>query len=109
MPEPTDENYVHELPAAVFVAVTADRPQMLTPFITQVEEGTIKLNKKAQVELLKLVQGLLADRSGLEHDLTQARTRLEIVTKQNNKVLEAARRLGNALVVEDLSVFEEAE
>lgn len=92
MSDPTDTDHVYMLPAPVVVAMSAGRPEMLTPFVQDIADGKLKLTKEAQAELLSLVKGLLGD-------VVEYKAKCEKLTD----VLEAV--LGQARVAADAAKF----
>lgn len=94
---PTDENYIHQLPAGIVIAMSSGRPEMLVPFIKSLEDGTVKPTKKMAIEMAKLIQGLIADVvkhksrvAGLEDDI-------EHVLEQAQVAQDAAKSIVKTL------------
>lgn len=99
---PTDPNYVYNLPPIFAVALQASRPSMLNLLLGELKAGKTKLNKTMQVELVKLLQGLLADNLKLkrrvanyEDGLVELQTKLSQATQTQTTIhtaLDAVRK-----------------
>lgn len=95
--QPTDENYIHQLPAGIVVAMSSGRPEMLVPFIKDLEGGKVKPTKKLAVEMAKLLQGLIGDLVKLKGTNEQLTSCLEHYLEQARVAQDAAKSIMKTL------------
>jgi len=96
-PEPGDDNYVHQLPAGIVLAMNAGRPELMKVVIRDIEEGKVKLGKKEVVEILKLVQGLLTDLIKLKGTHEQLEQAAQYALEQAQVAQDAAKSIVKTL------------
>lgn len=109
MADAADKDHIYELPAAVAIALSAGRPELLKIFRSDVAEGRIKLSKKVQAELVSLLHGLLSDLLEAKEGLRRAEGALDAIRDKTAEMrkdivrveLAAVNRNAAALAEED--------
>lgn len=97
-----DPEITYQLPPGMIFALQSGRHELMNPFIDQVHNGVFKIDLKLQVEILRLVKGLIKDNIEAGMKLRRAESSL----RSHQEAIADARDTGGGV---ELALLRELE